>query len=214
MKPLTYFVFRLPLFLAGIVCCVSPSLAQPPASYQTCVACHGAGGEGNPALHAPALAGQLPSYLERQLRQFRDGVRGTHPDDRYGAQMRAMSLTLSDATMKELANYLGGLAPVVPDVPNTSPDPALLRTGSDYYQARCGACHGGRAEGNEALDAPALALLDAAYTRRQFGYYQAGVRGSAEGDRPGRQMQLMANTVDDAAQLDAILAFIASLSQR
>ncbi len=192
----------------------SASMAEVPASYQTCIACHGTDGAGNPAVNAPALAGQLPSYLARQLRQFRDGARGTHADDRYGAQMRAMSLTLTDAAITELADYLGGLAPVVPDMPNTSPDPALLRTGSDYYQARCGACHGGRADGNPALDAPALALLDTAYTRRQFGYFQAGVRGSAEGDRPGRQMQLMANTVDDAAQLDAILTFIATLSQQ
>ncbi len=59
--------------------------------YATCAACHGTRAEGNPSLGAPALAGQHVAYLQRQLLNFRTGLRGTHKDDSYGAQMRAGS---------------------------------------------------------------------------------------------------------------------------
>ena len=33
-----------------------------------------------------------------QLQKFHSGMRGTHPDDVFGAQMRAMSMTLADTS--------------------------------------------------------------------------------------------------------------------
>jgi len=183
--------------------------AQPPSSYGTCVACHGKSGGGNTSLGAPALAGQQATYLARQLKQFRDGLRGADASDTYGAQMRAMSLGLSDAAIDELSGYLSTLPVIKPGAPAEA-DPAVLRTGSDYYQARCGACHGGTGEGNEALQSPNLAILDPVYLERQFTHFQSGLRGSAEGDRLGKQMRLMSNTVSDPAQLDAIIRFIAA----
>ena len=41
------------------------------ALYAACAACHGAQGEGNPALNAPKLTGQGAWYLQRQLRHFK-----------------------------------------------------------------------------------------------------------------------------------------------
>ena len=57
--------------------------------YAACAVCHGRSGEGNDALGAPRLAGQATWYTARQLRKFIDGIRGSHPDDRSGASMRA-----------------------------------------------------------------------------------------------------------------------------
>lgn len=201
------FVLWVILALAGVVS--AQSHAEPPASYATCVACHGKDGGGNPALGSPALAGQQAAYLARQLKQFRDGERGAGPGDTYGAQMRAMSTGLSDAQIDEIAQYMAQQSPL-PKAGAQAPDPAVIRTGSDYYQAKCGACHGGKAEGNEALQAPNLAILDAVYLRRQFEHFQDGVRGGTQGDRLGRQMQLMSKTLSDPAHLDAVLLFIAS----
>ena len=45
-----------------------PRRARP--RYATCMACHGAQGEGNQLLNAPKLAGQPGWYLARQLRQL------------------------------------------------------------------------------------------------------------------------------------------------
>ena len=64
--------------------------------YQTCATCHGADGGGNEALGAPALAGQNDWYMVTQLKNFRAGYRGTHAEDTFGSQMRAMVQSLRD----------------------------------------------------------------------------------------------------------------------
>jgi cytochrome c553 len=114
-----------------VVCMALPTfaLAGAEALYAPCAACHGAAAEGQPALGAPALAAQQEAYLQRQLRHFKEGVRGTHPDDEAGARMRAASATLTDSAISELAVYLAAL-PVPPVAPGTRAD---LRNGNNYY---------------------------------------------------------------------------------
>ena len=51
------------------------------SAYATCGGCHGAQGQGNPALNAPALAGQDADYTARQLRNYKAGIRGADPED-------------------------------------------------------------------------------------------------------------------------------------
>ena len=53
-----------------------------------CSSCHGGSGRGNLTLGAPGLIGLEITYAERQLRAFREGQRGAHPDDKWGAQMK------------------------------------------------------------------------------------------------------------------------------
>ena len=178
------------------------------ALYQPCAVCHGAAGEGNVALQAPALAGQSATYLQRQLQHFKEGIRGADPADQPGAQMRAMSATVREADIAVLAEYLAALPP-----PTVTPAAdADLRNGNNYYQANCGACHGSRAEGNPALHAPALAWLDASYLRRQFENFQRGLRGTHPEDKYGRQMKMMANTLPDDKTLADVIAFMQSLA--
>jgi cytochrome c oxidase subunit 2 len=64
--------------------------------YEPCAACHGARGEGNAALQAPALAARSDWYLVRQLTNYRLGLRGADARDPYGAQMRAVVTALPD----------------------------------------------------------------------------------------------------------------------
>jgi cytochrome c553 len=59
-----------------------------------CGACHGVTAEGNPTLKAPRLTGLDTSYMKRQFAHFRDGVRGTDPQDMPGRQMAMMAKTL------------------------------------------------------------------------------------------------------------------------
>jgi cytochrome c oxidase subunit 2 len=80
--------------------------------YALCAACHGAQGEGNPALKAPRLAGTDDWYLAAQLRKFRSGVRGTDPKDAGGRMMRPMALTLpDDDAIRNVVAYIGMLKP-------------------------------------------------------------------------------------------------------
>ena len=75
--------------------------------YQVCAACHGAAGEGKKALNSPKLAGQEDWYIVRQLKNFKEGIRGTNPKDIYGAQMRPMAMTMpNDQAMEDVAAYI------------------------------------------------------------------------------------------------------------
>ncbi|HEX7374645.1 MAG TPA: c-type cytochrome [Steroidobacteraceae bacterium] len=192
----------------GVLCCLGAS-AVPAASGQQlfvqCVACHGAQAAGNPAVGAPAIAGQQLAYLQRQLQNFRAGIRGTHPADTQGAQMRAIAQTLpNDAALASVAAYVASL-------PQTTVKPAAgadLKNGNNLYQGKCGACHGTRAEGNVALATPRLAGLDALYLRRQFQHFAQGQRGAHPKDTYGRQMAMMSKTLPTPKDLDDVIAYV------
>jgi cytochrome c oxidase subunit 2 len=78
--------------------------------YRVCAYCHGKDGMGVQALNAPRLAGMSDWYLERQLANFRDDVRGSHPQDFYGFQMGLMGQSLFDEqVMKDLVAYINTL---------------------------------------------------------------------------------------------------------
>jgi cytochrome c oxidase subunit 2 len=190
---------------AFFACNTANAAASGQQLFATCVACHGSKGEGMAATHAPAIAGQDAAYLRRQLQNFRSGVRGVHKDDAYGAQMRATAVTLrDDAAVASVADFVASL-------PRTTAKPAPgtdLRNGNNLYHGKCGACHGGKAEGNPALFAPRLAGLDATYIKRQYQNFRNGVRGAHPQDRYGRQMAMMANTLPAARDLDDVVAFI------
>ena len=77
------------------------------ALYVTCVACHGAEAKGNEALKAPTLKGLQDWYIVRQLKNFKAGIRGTHPQDVSGQTMRPMSMILADEkAMKDVTAYV------------------------------------------------------------------------------------------------------------
>ncbi|MGH8135827.1 MAG: c-type cytochrome [Steroidobacteraceae bacterium] len=80
--------------------------------YATCTACHGSNGQGIWALNAPRLAEMSDWYLERQLRNFRAGIRGTHREDYYGRQMSFMANVLADdRAIDDLVSYINTLKP-------------------------------------------------------------------------------------------------------
>lgn len=199
---------RVPL-AAGVLALLAATVAQGATGqrlFAACVACHGARAEGNPAFGAPALAGQQFSYLQRQLRNFGAGLRGSHKEDVYGVQMRAANqVVLRDAkAIDAVASYLARL-------PKTSPVRPVkfdARNGKELYQRKCGACHGSTAEGNDVLGAPRLAGLDAAYLKRQFAHFKRGVRGVHPDDKYGRQMAMMSTTLATERELDDVIGHI------
>jgi cytochrome c553 len=79
-------------------------------SFVTCSACHGARGEGNETIGAPALAGRTDWYLLTQLANYAAGIRGADPRDAYGAQMRAAIAALQDRRqMQDVVAYINTL---------------------------------------------------------------------------------------------------------
>ncbi len=75
--------------------------------YVVCATCHGQKGEGMLPLNSPRLNNQHDWYLLRQLKNFKAGIRGKHPQDTYGMQMVPMAMTLADeAAMKHVTAYI------------------------------------------------------------------------------------------------------------
>lgn len=73
----------------------------------TCANCHGAKGEGIWATNAPRLSNMSDWYMQRQLQNFRQGIRGTHPQDFRGSQMASMARVLADdEAISNLLDYL------------------------------------------------------------------------------------------------------------
>lgn len=80
--------------------------------YETCAACHGAAGDGQPELGAPALTGLDDWYLARQLASFQGGLRGSVEEDLAGRQMAAAAATLADEQdILDVVAYINTLNP-------------------------------------------------------------------------------------------------------
>lgn len=75
-------------------------------SYQVCVACHGAEGLGNEMLRSPPIVQMHDWYMLNQLRNFKSGARGAHPQDTWGATMRVNTLALTEQAMKDVIAYV------------------------------------------------------------------------------------------------------------
>src|SRR5690606_27440975 len=88
--------------------------------------------------------------------------------------------------------------------------PGNATAGAAQY-AVCSACHGPRAEGMPALNAPKLAGQDPWYIEQQLENYRTGLRGAHEADTYGRQMAPMARTLATPEAVANVLAYLAGL---
>ena len=177
------------------------------AAYAVCAACHGANGMGNKALNAPKIAGQEPWYLERQLNNFKGGIRGADPKDPYGMQMRPMALTLAnDQAVSDMAAFLSSM-PVSKSSESTVKGDATA--GKASYMI-CQTCHGPKGGGNRALNSPNLTGLQDWYIVRQLKNFKAGIRGTKSGDLFGMQMRPMAMTLANDEAINNVAAYIAT----
>jgi cytochrome c oxidase subunit 2 len=177
------------------------------AAYAVCSACHGANGEGNQAMNAPKLAGQQGWYLEKQLNNYKTGLRGAHEDDVYGRQMAPMAATLVDqAAIDNVIAYIESLPnDPAPQTISGNPD-----KGAKIY-ANCKVCHGENGEGIWALKAPRVAGASDWYMANQLGNYQSGIRGAHPADLYGKQMSFMAKIMKDEEAVNDVLAYINTL---
>jgi cytochrome c553 len=149
-----------------------------PASLQsttaTCATCHGSKGLGVAPIF-PNLAAQTASYIEAQLRSFRDQSRAD-PDAQ--AYMWNMASQLSEDKISALAAYYAAL----PAAAGHHGDPRLTAQGKLLYEGAlpaagvpsCVNCHGNHAEGLGTV--PRLAGQPAPYLLRQLLVIQNALR--------------------------------------
>ncbi|MEH6633936.1 MAG: c-type cytochrome [Halioglobus sp.] len=175
--------------------------------FMVCASCHGQQGEGNIAMNAPSLAGLPQWYIQRQLNHYKRGIRGAHKDDVFGQQMAPMANMLADdSAIRNVTAYIATFeASSSTGTLGGNPD-----KGAAHYNT-CGACHGARAQGNYALQAPRLAGQQDWYLKRQLENFRLGVRGAHKQDTYGHQMVLMARSLQDEQSINDLLAYLNTL---
>jgi cytochrome c oxidase subunit 2 len=177
------------------------------ALFATCTTCHGAQAEGNRQLNAPKLAGQAGWYLARQLKDFKEGVRGTHENDVYAKQMIPFAQTLADDTaIRNVVAYITSLPEVRPSS-TVLGDPAR---GKKLF-ATCESCHGVDGKGVWSTNAPRLSNMSDWYLARQLQNFRLGIRGTHPQDFNGAQMVSMAKVLADEQAINDLLDYVHTL---
>lgn len=167
----------------------------------TCAACHGADGNSvNPEW--PKLAGQHPSYIAKQLANFKE-------DARVNPSMSPMAKPLSEQDMADLAAYFSSQA-----VKPGEADQTKVALGEQMYKggnnatgvAACAACHGPTGTGNPASNFPSLSGQHATYIKNQLNAFRKGERANDA----GKMMRNVAAKMTDA-EIEAVAEYIAGL---
>lgn len=189
-----------------------PRLGQQKAA--ACIACHGP--DGNSLADVwPKLAGQLPEYLGKQLRDFKAGRRKDE-------QMSPQAASLAEVDIPDVAAYFAAR-----QVKPGESDKALLARGEDIFRKgrgrpnvvpACIGCHGLSGEGNRNWNktqsrvppvlAPAIGGQHAAYVAKQIRAYRDGGRTNDA----GRVMRDIASRLDDQ-EIAAVAAYAATLTR-
>lgn len=127
-----------------------------------CILCHGREGESASAIY-PRLAAQHPDYLQKQLRDFRDGRRKSDT-------MSAMVKDLKDDEFAGLAGWFGSRKPASRRTGNAdlaAVGKYLFDNGNTFSGVpACSACHGDAGHGTHQL--PRLAGQHPAYLETQL----------------------------------------------
>jgi cytochrome c553 len=167
-------------WLNGAIAATTTTAAAIPDSIAqrvvACIACHGKEGRAGSDGYYPRIAGKPAGYLYNQLINFRDGKR-TYPI------MTAMLENLSDAYLREIAQYFADQhppypAPQAPQVGATQLERGrqLVHEGDKTRNIpACIACHGARMTGvTPAI--PGLIGLPRDYLLGQVGAWKIGTR--------------------------------------
>ncbi len=207
---------KLALSIALLIAATSSTLhaagkvAEGKTKAASCAGCHGEKGN-SPMPLFPKLAEQHPSYLIKQLVEFKDG-------SRKDATMAPMAMGLSEDDMEDIAEFYAAQKisknqlPVLDsdedDDESSSEDDSqqtpdikeLMAIGKNLYRngnlksevSACIACHGPYGEGNLPAAFPALRSQHADYLIKALNDFKSGVRG-----KPDNMMQMIAKKMTD-----------------
>jgi cytochrome c553 len=151
---------------------------------QTCNACHGDSGMSG----VPSLAGQLPTYLYKQLQDYAN-------DNRQHAVMSALAKNMSKQDTADLAAWFASLPPTSQTTNTAIYQSAekLVKNGSnDRIMPPCAVCHGGNGQGQK-IDLPALSGQNAEYLSATLKAFKDSTRHNDIYSR----MRLIAETLTD-----------------
>ena len=140
-----------------------PDLQRGARLFKACVACHKSDGGGRPDGDVPAIAGQYPRVLLRQLVDF-------HYGKRWDVRMEAIARSHSLSGAQDLADVAAYVS-ALPRITNPGRgDGQLLAHGMQVYQRQCASCHGPSALGDARKAVPWLAGQHYEYLLREMYY--------------------------------------------
>lgn len=141
-----------------------------------CSTCHGQKGISVQPMF-PHLAGQTPQYLDIELKAFRDRSRA---DPHAQAFMWGMAAQLTDPTIKQIAEFFAKQTPAPGEAAGADETAAGQKIYAEGIEKQdvpaCMACHGEKAEGNEAF--PRLAGQRRGYLEKQLEAFAAELRAN------------------------------------
>ncbi len=203
----------LSLLLAGLMSPVLAAEQAAPAAPQgnaaagqaigstVCAACHAADGNSIGAPN-PKLAGQLPEYLFKQMRNFKNG-------ERVNPIMNGMIAAFDENQMRDLAAYFSSQK----QVGDVSKSKETLELGQKIYRAglaakglpACAGCHGPSGAGIPA-QFPRIGGQLSDYLETQIKSFRDGARAND----PNKMMRTVALKMTDA-EIKAVADYTAGL---
>ena len=171
------------------------------AKSAVCASCHGVDGNSANGIW-PKLAGQHATYLIKQMREFKNGVR----ED---AVMQAMVANLDDTDMADIAAYFEAQKIKVGafDEQMVAKGEAIYRGGIAATSVpACIACHSPTGMGNGPAAFPALKNQHPEYVVAQLKKFKDGSRSND----PGKMMRNVSARLLDS-EMAAVAAYIAGL---
>ena len=178
-------------------------IAHGVGTVPACATCHGATGQGNPAIGAPALAGDGAAYLREQLHNFASG-------QRVNPIMQPIARALTPSERAAVAASLAAMQALAPHPVTAAADPLGARLARRGRWAiglpGCMQCHGPQGIG-VGPHFPHLAGLTAPYLAAQLTAFRAGTR-------PGGPLGLMGHVAQklSAPEIAAVAAYFGAES--
>lgn len=166
------------------------------AKSAVCSACHGSDGNSQMGTY-PKLAGQHPSYLEKQLHDFKRAGETGGQEGRNAPVMLPMVASLSQQDIADLAAYYGSQTMS----PNITPE-AVVARGEQLYRGgdlergitACIACHGPRGVGTSLSGFPRISGQHAEYIKSQLEMFRSAGRAN---DLNGMMRDIAAKLTDE-----------------
>jgi cytochrome c553 len=163
-----------------------------------CGGCHGEDGNSAAPIF-PKLAGQHPSYLYKQLNDFKT-------QKRIEPTMNAMAEPLTEDDMQDIAAFYSSQKPAIETGAANAAGEKLFRAGNhETGVPACTGCHSPDGSGNPQANFPMLRSQYAAYVEKTLQDFKAGERGN--------DMNAMMRTVAaklSEAEITAVAEFIAT----
>ncbi len=167
----------------------------------TCLACHGPDGN-SPNPIWPKLAGQHPSYIKKQIMDFKSGARKDN-------LMSPMATPLTDDEVDNLAAYFNSQVQTsgTAAADQVEQGEKTYRAGnSETGVAACMACHGPAGMGNPSANFPRIAGQHAAYLEKSLKDFRSAGRTN---DVSGMMQGVVARMTD--AEIAAVAQYIQGL---